>query len=354
VDSVLLGIQLLLAVVFATAGVAKLLDQPGSRRALADFGIPEGAAPAAGLLLPLVELTTAVALVLQPTARWGALAALVLLLAFIAGIARAMARGQAPDCHCFGQLHSAPAGRSTLARNAALAVLAGVLVVAGPGSAIDEWVAARSAAELVAVGLGVVATVLGAACLRLWSDNRALRDELARERRATALFPPGLPLGAVAPDFALRDVGGETVSLDTLRSRGVPVALFFVSPSCGPCATLLPDLGRWQASLASRLTIALVSSGSIEDNRRIAEEHGLEKVLIQDGSEVLEAYRVGSTPAAVILTPDARIMSFAGEGPLAIEPLIRLTLKDGTSSPVRIEPVAAANGPRREQRHVSS
>jgi peroxiredoxin/uncharacterized membrane protein YphA (DoxX/SURF4 family) len=354
VDSVLLGIQLLLAVVFATAGVAKLLDQPGSRKALMGFGIPESAASAVGMVLPLVELATAVALVVQPTARWGALAALVLLLAFIAGIARALARGQAPDCHCFGQLHSAPAGGGTLARNAALAVLAGVLVVAGPGSAIDEWVAARSEAELVAVGLGVVATVLGAACLRLRSDIRALRGDLARERKAAALLPPGLPLGAAAPDFVLRDVGGETVSLETLRSRGAPVALFFVSPSCGPCATLLPDLGRWQASLANRLTMVLVSSGSIEDNRRIAEEHGLGNVLIQEGSEVLEAYRVESTPAAVMLTPDARIMSVAGEGPQAIEPLIRLTLKNGMPPPVRIEPVAAANGPRREQPHGSS
>jgi peroxiredoxin len=346
-DSFLVGVQLLLAVVFATAGAAKLFDQPGSREALRGFGVSERVAPAAGLLLPLAELATAVALVAHATARWGGVAALVLLLAFIVGIAGAIARGQAPDCHCFGQLHSAPAGRGTLARNAVLAVLAAVVAVAGPGPPVDEWAAARSVAELVVVGLGVVATVLGAVCVRLWLDNRRLRGDLARERDATALLPPGLPLGATAPGFALPAVTGETVSLDGLLARGRSVALLFVSPGCGPCSTLLPDLGRWQASLGNRLTMALVSSGSVEDNLQIADDHGLENLLLQEGSEVLEAYRVHSTPAAVMLTPEGRIATVAAEGPHTIEPLIRLTLRDETPTP------AAGNGSRREQQRVA-
>ena len=54
VGSFLLGIRVVLAAVFAVAGVAKLLDQPGTRRSLSDFGVPEpdpagrGAAVAAG------------------------------------------------------------------------------------------------------------------------------------------------------------------------------------------------------------------------------------------------------------------------------------------------------------------
>ena len=179
---------------------------------------PNGWHPAAGLLLPLVELATAVALVVHPTAWFGGVAALVLLLAFIGGIARAMARGEAPDCHCFGQLHSAPAGRGTLARNAALAVLGGGLVVTGPGPPIDDWVAARSAAELAAAGLGVVAAVLGGLCLRLWLDNRGLRGDLARERDATALLPPGLPLGATRA--RVRPAGRERRNVVARRAAG--------------------------------------------------------------------------------------------------------------------------------------
>jgi hypothetical protein len=42
-----------------------------------------------------------------------------------------MARGEAPDCHCFGQLHSESAGWRTLARNGLLAAIAGFVVLAG-------------------------------------------------------------------------------------------------------------------------------------------------------------------------------------------------------------------------------
>src|SRR3712207_9448411 len=64
------------------------------------------------------ELAVAAALVFTTTAWWGALGALLLLLLFAVAIGANLARGRKPNCRCFGQLHSAPAGWSTLARNA--------------------------------------------------------------------------------------------------------------------------------------------------------------------------------------------------------------------------------------------
>jgi thiol-disulfide isomerase/thioredoxin/uncharacterized membrane protein YphA (DoxX/SURF4 family) len=351
-DSLVLGVQLFLAAVFATAGVGKLLDQAGSRRALAGFGVPERAAPAAGLLLPLAELATAAALLANPSARWGAVAALALLLAFILGIARALSRGEAPDCHCFGQLHSAPAGRGTLARNAALAALAAVVVIHGPGPPIDAWVDARSTTELVAVGAGLLAAVLAGVCLRLWLDNRRLRADLAHEQETSALFPPGLPVGASAPSFALPNLRGETVSLDSLLQRGRPVALIFASPSCGPCATLLPELGRWQVTLANHLTIAVLSFGNVAENRQLEQQYGLADVLLQDGLEVMEEYRLQSTPSVAVVASDGRIASVAAVGAPAVEPLLRLTLRGATT--IRGEGPAGANGARSAQQPASS
>jgi uncharacterized membrane protein YphA (DoxX/SURF4 family)/thiol-disulfide isomerase/thioredoxin len=325
-DSFALVIQLLLAVVFATAGVGKLLDRAGSRTALAAFGVPEAVVPVASVLLPAAELATAVALVFHATARWGAVAALVLLLAFIGGISRALARGEAPDCHCFGQLHSAPAGRGTLARNAVLAALAGVVVVHGPGTPLDDWVGARSPAELVAVAVAILAVVLGVVCLRLWLENRHLRGDLDSEREVTASFPPGLPVGAKAPPFSLQDLHGQTLSLEMLLEPGRPLALVFVSPGCGPCAGLLPELARWEATLSERLAIGLVSTGSAVDNQR-AQQLGLNNVLLQDEAEVLNAYRIKGTPSAVMVSPEGLIASTAAGGAPAIEPLIRVTLR---------------------------
>ncbi|HEV2124033.1 MAG TPA: MauE/DoxX family redox-associated membrane protein, partial [Chloroflexota bacterium] len=130
-DTVLLLARLLLAAVFAVAGVAKLLDQTGSRRAMREFGLSSSLAAPLGMLLPLIELAVAGAPLSTATARWGALGALVLLLLFVAGIGVNLARGKHPDCHCFGQLHSAPAGWPTLARNATLAVVAAFILWQG-------------------------------------------------------------------------------------------------------------------------------------------------------------------------------------------------------------------------------
>lgn len=327
--TVALGAQLLLAIVFATAGVGKLRDRPGSRQALTDFGVPEGVAPAGAVLLPVAELCTAAALLIHASARAGAIAALVLLLAFIAGIARALARGEAPDCHCFGQIHSAPAGRGTLARNGVLAAIALVVAIHGAGPAYDDWVQARTGAELAAAGLGVMAAVLAAICARLWLDRRTLRADLAKARQTVALFPAGLPVGATAPPFALRDLTGQTRSLPSLLEPGLPLALVFVSPACGPCAALLPEIGRWQAALEERMTIALISSGSSLDNQIAKDKHGLRNLLLQEDAEVMDAYRVSGTPGAVVVTPEGRVASVAVEGVYGIEPLIRLTLRGG-------------------------
>src|SRR5215813_2966567 len=135
----LLLLRLFLAGTFAIAGAAKLADLSGSRKAMRDFGVPAKLADVLGVLLPLAELAVAVALVVPMTAWWGGVAALALLLIFVAGIGYNLAQGRTPDCHCFGQLHSAPAGWSTLTRNLVLAGLAGVVVgfgrnTAGPGA----------------------------------------------------------------------------------------------------------------------------------------------------------------------------------------------------------------------------
>jgi uncharacterized membrane protein YphA (DoxX/SURF4 family) len=57
-DSFLLVARLLLALVFAVAGVAKLADREGSRRAIVDFGVPSALAAPLGLL-SLAELAVA-------------------------------------------------------------------------------------------------------------------------------------------------------------------------------------------------------------------------------------------------------------------------------------------------------
>jgi len=163
-NGALLAARLLLALVFATAGTAKLTDRDGSRQVVVDFGGPARLAAPLGLLLPLAELAVAAALLAASTAWWGALGALALLSLFIVGISINLARGRKPECHCFGQLHSAPAGWKTLARNGVLAAIAGFVLWAGyeggAGPSALYWVGALSTAQVLGLLGGVLVLAL--------------------------------------------------------------------------------------------------------------------------------------------------------------------------------------------------
>lgn len=83
--------RLVLALVFAVAGLAKLADLPGSRQAVAGFGFSETLARPVGFLLPVAELALAVAFVPLASARFAPVGAAVLVVVFIAAITNAMA-----------------------------------------------------------------------------------------------------------------------------------------------------------------------------------------------------------------------------------------------------------------------
>src|SRR5260370_9775599 len=153
----------LLGAVFIGGGFAKWADLPGSRQALRDFGVPAVVANPFGVLLPLAEIAVAVALIPSASAWWGALGALALLLLFVAGISYNLARGRTPDCHCFGQIHSSPAGWPTLIRNLLLAAIAGFVVGVGHTNAgldVLSWFTSLAMAQRSELVVGVIVVAL--------------------------------------------------------------------------------------------------------------------------------------------------------------------------------------------------
>ena len=331
-DIALLFARLLLSGVFLVAGVAKLADREGSRQAVVGFGVPGALAAPLAIFLPLAELAVAAALIPTATAFWGALGALALLLLFVAGIATNLARGRRPDCHCFGQLRSAPAGWRTLARNGVLAGVAALLVWQGlageVGPSVVGWSGALSIDQLLILASAMAVLVLvSAQWLFLFRLLRQISRLLTRlnaveERLADAGLASGLPVGAPAPAFALEDLGGEEVTLDGLRARGKPVMLVFTDTDCEFCAELLPEVGSWQRQYAEKLTISVVGRGTVEENSAEASEHGVENVLLQEDWEVADAYEVDATPGALIVSPDGTIGSPVAEGPDEVEALV--------------------------------
>jgi thiol-disulfide isomerase/thioredoxin/uncharacterized membrane protein YphA (DoxX/SURF4 family) len=339
-QTLLLGARLLLAAVLLVASVAKLLDLRGSKRAVTEFGVPARLAAPVGAVLPFAELAIALALLPAGSARYGAIAAAALLTVFALAIARSVARGEAPDCHCFGQLHSAPAGWRALVRNAVLAGLA-VFVVAGgwrrAGPSATAWAGELSDAAVVALAGGLVIALLAAcaavAWLALLRQNGGLLLRLeALQARLDAVAGPapvsaaqphrGLALGELAPPFTLGGLYGESATLDSLTAGDTPLLLVFTDPRCGPCNALMPQVSSWQQEHAGRLSIAVLTRGSIEENRAEVQEHGVGSIWIDEGLEVYGAYRAHATPGAVLIDAQGKIASPVVAGAEAIAELV--------------------------------
>src|SRR5258708_37123623 len=85
-------------------------------------------------LLPSAELLIAGSLLFVQTSWFGAIGAAGLLVVFSIGILYQMAKGNAPDCHCFGQIHSEPVGVASVLRNVVLLLLAAFLALQGRNS----------------------------------------------------------------------------------------------------------------------------------------------------------------------------------------------------------------------------
>lgn len=350
-----LAIRLVLALAFGIAGIAKLSDRDGSRAALRGFGVPAWLAEPGVSALPLIELLIAACLLASLTAWWGLIASGVLLVLFGAAIGLSMARGVAPECHCFGQLHSRPTSSRMLVRNGGLAALCGVAFASGPEAAHlsgVDWLEGLGTPALILFPAG--ALLVAVVAVQGWFMFRMLRQhgrvlgrlealeigaggmgEAARGRDALAAaanrlratddngHAPGLAVGSLAPEFDLPSLDGRLrVSLSRLRVPGAPVVLVFTNPGCGACNALLPDIADWQKRYGGRLTIAVVSRGVAATTGRKAHEYSLNNVLLQQHHEVAASYHAPGVPAAVLVSPDGRIASSPAVGVVAITALV--------------------------------
>ena len=333
-DVTLFLARMLLAAVFGFAGIAKLLDLKGARKAMTDFGAPDWLAAPLGYCLPFLEILVACLLAPARTAEWGAFGSLVLLVAFIAGIAVNMARGKQPDCHCFGQLHSEPIGVSTLLRNGFLAVVAAALLWLAPH---HPGLSLSAAANMIFAGHTLVSVLVGGfvfalaaqgyLTLHLFRQNgrlllriEALESAPSSVAQSAALQHAGLAHGSPAPTFELPLARGGTSSLDRLLDMGRPILLVFSDAACGPCKALMPELDRWQRQHSEKLTFAMITRGVTKE--KLASQPDLKYIFIQNDREVAQRYQALGTPSAVLVWKDGSVGSPLASGAEAIGRLV--------------------------------
>lgn len=335
-EIVLLAIRILLFAVFAVAGISKLLDLQGAAKAMREFGTPDEFAKTFAVALPFAEIVFAVCFLFTGMSWVGSIGALLLLLSFIGGMIWQISQGKAPDCHCFGQIHSEPVGKKSLIRNIVFAFLA--LVLIAQGHERQGMPLADSNSEMLQMALIFLlislAVVLLAYVKRLSDQQNEILRRMGVLELASGESGPvmrndagdpndGLPIGAPLPGFSILNLKGHLISFDQLLADNKPFLFFFVGPACDPCEVLLPEIEEWEASLGDKLRFVFISSGEVLRNREKFGSDGGRIVLVEKSSRAF-ALSVSAkwTPTAIFVDADGNIASHVAAGDAAIRRLV--------------------------------
>jgi peroxiredoxin len=106
------------------------------------------------------------------------------------------------------------------------------------------------------------------------------------------LHPDYLAADRRAPDFSLKDIHGNTVTLESLR--GKVVMLNFWTKTCGPCLEEMPDLAELTKIIRDRPDVAVVTV-SVDDS-------------VEDIQPTLQTVLRDEPPFAVLIDPGAQVV----------------------------------------------
>ena len=153
-----------------------------------------------------------------------------------------------------------------------------------------------SALVISNVLLWVVVLVLSAIVVALARQVGVLHERVAPVGALATAEGPAV--GDAAPQFDLVDVGGREWTLG--GERDVATLLFFMSPTCPVCKTLLPTVERVVGREAA-VSLMLASDGPIEEHRTFVQEHALDRFPYILSPELGRAFQVAKLPYAVLI-----------------------------------------------------
>lgn len=254
-SSALIAAPVMLAVVLATSGIAKLRDRSGVDQAFRDMGVP-------ALLdqrwirtaFPYGEVALAAGLLVSGGALFVAVAGAtgLLMIAYLVLVWRAWRKPDAVECHCFGAALPSRVSALTVARNVTLVALSGLAVLdALPGvPVIVRLPHGDTAPWLIALGVAVWLTY-------------AITQPSAADSATDAVEEPSAAAAGVDtaedldeedyvrtpnPGAVLIDAAGTPITLMSLTMQR-PVLMLWLSFSCGSCQQVLGNLNAWREAM---------------------------------------------------------------------------------------------------------
>ncbi len=111
----------------------------------------------------------------------------------------------------------------------------------------------------------------------------------------------GPKVGEQAPVFELEDLRGRHVHLGGVSTQGRSTLLFFLSPTCPVCETLIPVLKSLRSAESAWLDVVLASDGEADVQRAYIAKKGLEEFPYVLSTQLGMTFQVSKLPHAVLL-----------------------------------------------------
>ncbi len=302
--------------VLLLSGVAKLRDHGAVDTAFTSMRVPAPLdASWVRRVLPWAEVALGLWLLVAtgPALVVVGFLVLVLFLAYLALVARALVAPAPADCGCFGAIGESRVTPVTAWRNGLLVLAAALTLVAGfrdvslLGDLGIDGVWAWLVAAALTVAVAVLVTWRSPAAEDTVPTIAATNDE------------DGEYLRRPIPRAQVQTRSGSLVLLSTEAARAAHL-LVFLSPGCGPCQSIAPDLAGWREELEPVVRVRSVLSATpavAEVRPELADgwfdPHGLAR----------EIFGVGN-PGAVLLGADGDL---AG-GPVSGEADVRAFVEE--------------------------
>jgi methylamine dehydrogenase accessory protein MauD len=147
--------------------------------------------------------------------------------------------------------------------------------------------------------LWLVVIVLAVALLAVIRQLGVLHERIAPV--GALMLAKGLKVGESAPQIAVQDLEGRSMTLGAARADERATLIVFVSPTCPVCKTLLPAIKSSLASERDWLDIILASDGETAHQREFVLANRLGGFPYVVSAPLGISYQVSRLPFAVLV-----------------------------------------------------
>ncbi len=111
----------------------------------------------------------------------------------------------------------------------------------------------------------------------------------------------GPKVGEAAPEVAVRTLSGETLSIGSAHPQQKSTLLFFLSPTCPVCKTLLPVLRTAKRAEKDWLSIVLASDGDKAQQEAFVKREKLDEFPYVLSEQLGMSFEVSKLPYAALI-----------------------------------------------------